>query len=119
MRTRALSSLVGIGLFLGLCFGGRLPFTIGVLLLAALATNEFISAECRVPSAESKPSFTLQSGTDLKANEEKSSGTDQHQPPLLSTQHSALSTVFAWSGLVLIALAYLNAGKWGGALRQS
>jgi phosphatidate cytidylyltransferase len=44
MRTRIVSGLVGIALFLGLCFAGLLPFTLGVTVLAALAVSEWITA---------------------------------------------------------------------------
>ena len=44
MLKRALSAAVGIGIFLGVCFGGLLPFTIGATVIAILATWEWIAA---------------------------------------------------------------------------
>lgn len=44
MLSRIVSSLVGIGIFLGLCFWGTLPFTIGVTILVALGAAEFVAA---------------------------------------------------------------------------
>jgi len=44
MLTRLLTTLIGVPLFLGLCFGGLLPFTVGVMVLAALAVTEWIAA---------------------------------------------------------------------------
>jgi phosphatidate cytidylyltransferase len=52
MRTRILSGLVGIALFLGLCFGGLLPFTLGVTALAALAAYEWVTAYRHAPPVQ-------------------------------------------------------------------
>lgn len=42
--TRLFSGLVGIGLFLALCFGGALPFALGVTVLTAMGAWEFVEA---------------------------------------------------------------------------
>jgi phosphatidate cytidylyltransferase len=44
MLTRLISGLIGIAVFLCVCFGGRLPFTVAVLLIAALGISEFVGA---------------------------------------------------------------------------
>ena len=54
MLKRALSALVGIAIFLGLCFGGLLPFAIGATVIAALATQEWITAYQRAGNIEAK-----------------------------------------------------------------
>ena len=54
MAKRALSALVGIGIFLALCFGGLLPFAIGATLVASLAAWEWIAAYQRAQSVEAK-----------------------------------------------------------------
>lgn len=59
MAKRALSALVGVGIFLGLCFGGLLPFAIGTTLVAGLATWEWIAAYQRAPEAEVKAGAAL------------------------------------------------------------
>src|SRR5690348_2542856 len=43
MRTRLISGIIGIVLFLALCFSGVVPFTLGVVCLAALGTAEFLA----------------------------------------------------------------------------
>ena len=47
MGVRIISGLVGMGLFLGLCFGGLLPFALGVTCLTALGVREFLKAFAR------------------------------------------------------------------------
>ncbi len=44
MIKRLISGLVGIAMFLGLCFWGALPYTIAVTILCAICASEFISA---------------------------------------------------------------------------
>lgn len=69
MLVRAISSIVGIGLFLGLCFGGLLPFTIGVAIIVALASWEWVGCYRRSlaiePGEQSPPT---QSRALLKLN---------------------------------------------------
>ncbi len=52
MLKRGLSALVGIGIFLALCFGGLLPFAVGATLIAALATHEWVTAYQRADKME-------------------------------------------------------------------
>ena len=54
MLKRGLSALVGIGIFLALCFGGPLPFAIGATIIAALATYEWVTAYQRADKVEAK-----------------------------------------------------------------
>lgn len=54
MLKRALSALVGILIFLALCFGGLLPFAIGATVIAALATYEWVTAYQRADDVEAK-----------------------------------------------------------------
>ncbi len=54
MLKRGLSALVGIGIFLALCFGGLLPFAIGATVIAALATYEWVTAYQRADKMEAK-----------------------------------------------------------------
>lgn len=42
MGVRILSAAIGVALFLALCFGGLLPFTLGVTVLAAIAIGELL-----------------------------------------------------------------------------
>lgn len=49
MVTRIISALIGLFIFLAFCFGGELTFAIGVTLVAALGTLEFITAHRRAP----------------------------------------------------------------------
>ena len=51
MGVRVLSAAIGVALFLALCFGGLLPFTLGVTVLAAIAIGEIL-AVYRNPAGE-------------------------------------------------------------------
>jgi phosphatidate cytidylyltransferase len=84
MLTRALSSVLGIALFLALCFGGLLPFTIGVTLLAALGLSEFIAA--------------YRSPAPAQASTSRNSATSRSLSPLI-----------AWLGVLYPLLAYAEA----------
>ena len=54
MVKRGLSAIVGIGIFLALCFGGLLPFAVGATVIAALATCEWVTAYQRADKVEAK-----------------------------------------------------------------
>jgi phosphatidate cytidylyltransferase len=54
MVKRGLSAIVGIGVFLALCFGGLLPFAIGATVIAALAVQEWITAYQHAQKVEAK-----------------------------------------------------------------
>jgi phosphatidate cytidylyltransferase len=58
MVKRGLSAIVGIGVFLALCFGGLLPFAIGATIIAGLATQEWISAYQHAQKVEAKAGDT-------------------------------------------------------------
>ena len=58
MVKRGLSAIVGIGVFLALCFGGLFPFAIGATIIAALATQEWITAYQRAQKVEAKAGDT-------------------------------------------------------------
>ncbi len=55
MLIRIVSGLIGIGLFLGLCFAGLAPFTIAVAVLAALAAAEYTRGQMRIATPEGVP----------------------------------------------------------------
>ncbi len=55
MLTRLISGLIGIGVFLACCFGGLLPFTIAVAIVAALGIFEFVAAHEHAPSLPPLP----------------------------------------------------------------
>ena len=58
MVKRGLSAVVGIGVFLALCFGGLFPFAIGATMIAALATQEWIAAYQHAQKVEAKAGDT-------------------------------------------------------------
>ena len=57
MAKRALSALVGIGIFLKLCFGGLLPFAVGATIVAGLAAWEWVTAYERAQQVEGKSEY--------------------------------------------------------------
>ena len=59
MAKRALSALVGVGIFLALCFGGLLPFTIGATVVAMLGAWEWIAAYGKAQKVEANPGDAL------------------------------------------------------------
>ena len=85
MLTRLISGLIGIGIFLGCCFGGLLPFTAAVLLVTALCISEFVGAYRHAPVLEPLPGR-------LEGLRERL----QRWNPVL-----------AWAGLAIPLLAYL------------
>ena len=54
MIKRGLSALVGVSIFLALCFGGLLPFAVGVTIVAGLAAREWIVAYVGAQQVEGK-----------------------------------------------------------------
>src|SRR5579871_538224 len=82
MLLRTVSAVIGIGLFLGLCFAGLLPFTCAVILIAALGAHEFVSAQRRAP-------------------------TEGTLAPRAASPFAWLNPLLAWLGVGLPALAYL------------
>jgi phosphatidate cytidylyltransferase len=55
MITRIVSGILGIGLFLALCFWGTLPFAVAVAALTAAAIHEYVGGHRLVPLAEEVP----------------------------------------------------------------
>jgi phosphatidate cytidylyltransferase len=55
MLTRIVSGVIGIGLFLGCCFAGIVPFTIAVVIIAAVASAEFTRGEMLAPPVTNTP----------------------------------------------------------------
>jgi phosphatidate cytidylyltransferase len=97
MLTRTLSAIIGVGLWLAICFGGPLPFLGGVTVLAALGIAEFVASYRRALALEA-------------ASGESS-----------LTPNGWLNGALAWSGLALPSLAYwlrLHPGRllWAYAL---
>ncbi len=60
MIKRLISGLIGIAIFLGICFWGALPYTLAVTVLCALCASEFINAYDpeEFTKAESNPNTT-------------------------------------------------------------
>lgn len=52
MRSRILSGLIGLAIFLALCFGGLAPFALGVVVLTALAAYEVATAYRRAQTLD-------------------------------------------------------------------
>lgn len=55
MITRIISAILGIGLFLALCFWGTLPFAVAVTVLTAAAIHEFVGGQRSVPLPQDVP----------------------------------------------------------------
>jgi phosphatidate cytidylyltransferase len=85
MLTRLISGLIGIGVFLGCCFGGLLPFTVAVLIVTALGISEFVGAYEHVPVAEPLPG----------------------RWEWVRAHFRRWNPILAWAGLAMPLLAYL------------
>lgn len=57
MLTRIVSGLFGIGLFIAVCFSGRLPFTAMVIGIACVAGAEFMRAQALGPKPPAPPEW--------------------------------------------------------------
>lgn len=89
MLTRLISGLIGIGVFLGCCFGGLLPYTVAVLLVAALGISEFVSAHAHASDREALPGRWEEVRERLRP----------------------WNPAFAWAGLGLPIVAYLLSSR--------
>ncbi len=89
MLTRLISGLIGIGVFLGFCFGGLLPFTVAVLIVAALGISEFVGAHQHNRDREPLPGRWEEVRERLRS----------------------WNPVFAWAGLGLPLVAYLLSSR--------
>ena len=89
MLTRLISGLIGIGVFLGCCFGGLLPFSAAVLIVATLAISEYVGAHLH--TADPYP---------LPGSWES-----------LRERLRRWNPVFAWAGLGLPLIAYLLSSR--------
>ena len=89
MLTRLISGLIGIGVFLACCFGGLLPFTVAVLVIAALSISEFVGAHRHASELEPLPG--------------RWEGLRERFRPW--------NPVFAWAGLGLPVIAYLLSSR--------
>ncbi len=85
MVKRGVSGIIGIGLFLSLCFGGLLPFAIGATVVATLATWEWTNAFRRALKIET------------------SAGDLSSMPAWLNH----LNAILAFAGILFPPLAYL------------
>jgi len=89
MLTRLISGLIGIGVFLGFCFGGLLPFSIAVLLVAALAISEYVGAHAHDGDLDPLPGHWEETRERLRP----------------------WNPIFAWAGLALPVIAYLLSSR--------
>lgn len=82
---RILTTIVGVGYFLALCFWGQLPFCLGVTIVTALGLFEFVSAYLQDPKRE------------------RSSAA----PSFFSPHVSRINPLFAWLGVCAPLAVYL------------
>lgn len=89
MLTRVISGLVGIGVFLGCCFGGRLPYAVAVLVVTAMGIAEFVGAHSHAVEREALPGRWEE----------------------LRERLRPWNPVFAWTGLAFPVIAYLLSSR--------
>ncbi len=65
MFTRTLSAIIGVGLWLAICFGGPLPFLGGVTILAALGIAEFVACYRRALAREAESGMAQRDGLNM------------------------------------------------------
>ncbi|HZP83529.1 MAG TPA: phosphatidate cytidylyltransferase, partial [Chthonomonadaceae bacterium] len=92
MLIRAISGIIGIGLWLALCFAGHLPFALGVAILAALGIGEFVAAYRRALALEATASNASAEGA----------------------ARARLNPALAWGGVAFPFLAYRLSAQGSG-----
>ncbi len=117
MLTRIISGILGIGLFLAVCFAGAVPFTLAVALIASVAAAEFARGEMLAPPVAdvpvwaagwaklfrlANPVFTCMSVMLVPM----AFGVARRSEPRITDTFIALITVAVVSGLVLVAKAW-------------
>jgi phosphatidate cytidylyltransferase len=122
MLLRAISGIIGIGLWLALCFAGHLPLAFGVTVLTALGIGEFVTAYRRALALEATAPGGSAEGTVTAWLNPALAGGGVAFPFLayrLSAQGSGFQAIYSLLLAVLVGLfaaLLLRAARTGKAL---